>query len=69
MDIGSFTTIQPMKPMQPSAPTPPPGGNIENRRPPAEPQAPSAPTQTRAGTESTPAVTQSGRAQSIDLFA
>jgi hypothetical protein len=29
-----------MKPNKPAAPTPPPGGNIENRKPPSEPSAP-----------------------------
>lgn len=29
------------EPTQPSAPTPPPGGNIENRKPPAKPSPPS----------------------------
>ncbi|NEX19432.1 hypothetical protein G3480_03730 [Thiorhodococcus mannitoliphagus] len=29
-----------MKPAEPTAPTPPPGGNIENRQPPAEPSPP-----------------------------
>jgi hypothetical protein len=28
------------KPVQPQAPTPPPDGNIENRKPPAEPKQP-----------------------------
>ncbi|MBN1537206.1 MAG: hypothetical protein JW908_10780 [Anaerolineales bacterium] len=34
---------EPIKPTQPAAPLPPPGGNIENRKPPAEPNKPSAP--------------------------
>jgi hypothetical protein len=30
-----------VKPQKPQEPTPPPGGNIENRQPPAEPLPPS----------------------------
>jgi hypothetical protein len=47
VDISSVTNAyanyQPQKPAKPPAPTPPPGGNIENRQPPAEPSKPSIP--------------------------
>jgi hypothetical protein len=36
MDISRIIS----QPIKPTAPTPPPGGNIENRKPPAEPEKP-----------------------------
>lgn len=41
MNIDGVSNIQYAKPAKPQQPTPPQGGNIENRQPPAEPSAPS----------------------------
>lgn len=40
MNIDEVSKVQFSKSVKPQQPTPPPGGNIENRRPPSEPTAP-----------------------------
>ena len=37
-----YATLSSAKPAQPTAPIPPPGGNIENRQPPAQPTKPTS---------------------------
>ena len=69
MNINTSMT-HPMQPAKPVAPTPPPGGNIENRKPPMEPQKPSAPAESAnvsANVSSTENVKSSGNL--LDIYA
>ncbi|MEN6315407.1 MAG: hypothetical protein ABFD25_14320 [Clostridiaceae bacterium] len=58
---GNTTSSQVSKPSKPAEPTPPPGGNIENRKPPAEPTKPS-------GLKSSSAASAMFQSNTLDLY-